>query len=364
MSLRAGARAVHSCFRRVERCADKATGAAGPFFVLIAATLLPICFVTFFEVVFPHRFLQPDTWFLTTLFGLLWCLYIVYSITFHYIMAIAIPPGSPSDRQPVQHRFPPTGQLVRSFSRLFRVTPLPPRALDAQPDAKRSEDLALARLVTTAPRYCKRCPRDRHGRMPTKPERAHHCKISGTCVLKFDHYCPWINGPVGLHNERYFTLFMVYLAVGLGCVVVWAWKPMLRSVFDHRTPWPHYTPRACTLMLWILAVALGLAIVIMALWQLWSIGRGETSVEANDNDFYRSLAKARGHVYINPFDLGWRNNLRFFFGIGPNRPLYTIWLPRPYPPACDGWTWPKRAGWEANASFLAPEEELTDEEAE
>jgi len=143
--------------------------------------------------------------------------------------------------------------------------------------------------------------------------------------------CPWINGPVGLHNERYFTLFMVYLAVGLGCVVVWAWKPMLRSVFDHRTPWPHYTPRACTLMLWILAVALGLAIVIMALWQLWSIGRGETSVEANDNgapsvacvadraDFYRSLAKARGHVYINPFDLGWRNNLRFFFGIGPNR---------------------------------------------
>ena len=62
---------------------SRLTHQAGPFFVLIAATLLPICFVTFFEVVFPHRFLQPDTWFLTTLFGLLWCLYIVYSITFH-----------------------------------------------------------------------------------------------------------------------------------------------------------------------------------------------------------------------------------------------------------------------------------------
>lgn len=45
-----------------------------------------------------------------------------------------------------------------------------------------------------------------------------------------------------------------------------------------------------------LATVLGLAIFIMSGWHLWSVGKGETSVESQDNVQYRRIAKSRGKV--------------------------------------------------------------------
>ena len=45
-----------------------------------------------------------------------------------------------------------------------------------------------------------------------------------------------------------------------------------------------------------LASVLGFAVLIMFGWHLWSIAQGETSVEAQDNDQYRKIAKSRGRV--------------------------------------------------------------------
>ncbi|KAJ7750903.1 DHHC palmitoyltransferase-domain-containing protein [Mycena metata] len=58
---------------------------------------------------------------------------------------------------------------------------------------------------TTAPllpphRWCKRCS-------IVKPYRAHHCRICGTCILKFDHHCPWIGQCVGARNHKFFLNF-------------------------------------------------------------------------------------------------------------------------------------------------------------
>lgn len=47
---------------------------------------------------------------------------------------------------------------------------------------------------------CERC-----GGVP-KPARARHCKRSNMCVLRFDHYCHFIAGPVGKYNYRAFLL--------------------------------------------------------------------------------------------------------------------------------------------------------------
>ena len=43
-----------------------------------------------------------------------------------------------------------------------------------------------------------------------KPERTHHCKVCGICVLKMDHHCPWLGNCVGYHNMKAFTSFLMY----------------------------------------------------------------------------------------------------------------------------------------------------------
>jgi hypothetical protein len=46
-----------------------------------------------------------------------------------------------------------------------------------------------------------------------KPDRAHFCKMLGRCVLKMDHFCPWLNNCIGFGNHKYFYLFIFYMAV-------------------------------------------------------------------------------------------------------------------------------------------------------
>jgi palmitoyltransferase len=67
---------------------------------------------------------------------------------------------------------------------------------------------------------------------------------------------------------------------------------------------------------------------------------------------------------VNPFDLGVRGNLKEFFNTGRvgRWGWYTVFIPLKIPPASDGWSWPKRPGWENQVLPLA--EELTDEEDE
>jgi palmitoyltransferase len=70
------------------------------------------------------------------------------------------------------------------------------------------------------PRYCKRC-------QAWKPERTHHCSVSGHCVLRMDHYCIWVVNCVGLLNYKHFLLFLWYTFLSsLGAVALLV-QPML-----------------------------------------------------------------------------------------------------------------------------------------
>lgn len=156
---------------------------------------------------------------------------------------------------------------------------------------------------------------------------------------------------------------MSYLSFSCLVVVYTGWHPMLLSL-DHAEDWPHLSPRTFVLLTWILTAAMGFAVGIMALWQAWQILNGETTVETSDNEYYRQFAQTQGRLFVNPYDLGRLNNLAYFFNVRPysTRGWWTVLVPTKVPPASDGWTWEKRAGWEKKVVEFA--EELTDEEDE
>ncbi|CAL3971068.1 unnamed protein product [Diplocarpon coronariae] len=55
------------------------------------------------------------------------------------------------------------------------------------------------------PKWCSSCQN-------WKPDRAHHDSSSGRCIRKMDHFCPWVGGPVGESNMKFFIQFNFYVA--------------------------------------------------------------------------------------------------------------------------------------------------------
>lgn len=75
------------------------------------------------------------------------------------------------------------------------------RAIIDKPDREKHSILNF--FLQGAVRYCEKCA-------CVKPDRAHHCSVCGSCVLKMDHHCPWVNNCVAFNNYKYFVLFLLY----------------------------------------------------------------------------------------------------------------------------------------------------------
>jgi len=53
-----------------------------------------------------------------------------------------------------------------------------------------------------------------------KPARTHHCSVCETCVFQMSHHCPFTNNCVGLENQRFFLLFILYSLLGSGYFLI------------------------------------------------------------------------------------------------------------------------------------------------
>jgi len=56
-----------------------------------------------------------------------------------------------------------------------------------------------------------------------KPPRAHHDKFTGRCIVKLDHYCPFVCNAIGALNHKYFFLFILYtfiVCIAAGIILI------------------------------------------------------------------------------------------------------------------------------------------------
>lgn len=104
-------------------------------------------------------------------------------------------------------------QTVRTTSFYRHTAPLPP-----------------CRSVKTSngqARWCSKC-------QAPKPDRCHHCRQCGRCILKMDHHCPWLMDTcIGLRNYKAFFLFLMYACAFCILIVDTIVRAVLQGLHDH-----------------------------------------------------------------------------------------------------------------------------------
>ncbi|TRM66858.1 DHHC palmitoyltransferase-domain-containing protein [Schizophyllum amplum] len=311
---------VFRCFKTLERLGDKVTGFAGPWFVGLAWLLILYGVLCFLDVVLPTLSAKVIT--------VPICVLLIANVLGNYYWACRIRPGMVGIEQPKRSAW-----LYAKKKR-------------GDPTMRRNFQLTPAKWTG-----CKRCQRNR-------PERAHHCRICGTCVLKYDHH--WINQCVGINNERYFILFMTYLVVASAVFSYAAWDAVLIALGVTLRPFESkVVSQTLFVLIYILAAVLSLCVGVMLAYHLHLVCSGETTVEAMDFAEYR-----KKRFFDNSYHLGWRTNLKLFFNVGAcgEYPWYTLLLPLIVEPYTNGYEWARKPGCERGHLGIEPGEELTDED--
>jgi palmitoyltransferase len=157
-------------------------------------------------------------------------------------------------------------------------------------------------------RWCRECN-------CIKPPRCHHDSITGKCVLDMDHFCPWMANCVGYGNYRYFLLFMIYLFIG--CIYVITIDIMMFYNFNEKVgQGPAYYRNLHDAMVYSFTVcaSAAIAVSILIVWHIYLCCTNQTTIEFYINIENRADAKEEGKEYKNPFDKGWRKNLKRVFG--------------------------------------------------
>lgn len=301
----------------------------GPILMFIVFTLCSIGLVIFYVIMIPRYLSYGWHWFLPNFIFGNWLL---VNTVFNYVMGCRTNPGHPPQ------------------------------------------------IVPEVVSICKRC-------ISPKPPRAHHCSVCKKCVLRMDHHCPWLNNCVGFYNHRYFFLYMVYMMSGclyacflfyplfydnfyVGKEVVfhgvlyplnmayqfWTSKnksytyiAISNGTSVKRTP-PTQSFNQLTLsnqiyhhsVIFVFFLGFGcvIALSILSLWHARLVSRGETSIEVHINKNERKRLKKLGQTYVNPYDFGFVQNWKLFFGLTEGRTFWRhILFPSRHKPPGNGLQW-------------------------
>lgn len=169
----------------------------GPVLIAMAWALFAIFFYVYFVNLLPYVQLSPWAWPGNAITAL--GLWLIFNIVYNHMMAVFTPPGS----VPPNMFVPPNLELIIAQEQQLK---------------------ARGQLPGGWTKYCKTC------RYP-KPERAHHDHVTNQCVLRMDHYCPWIGNTVGLRNYHFFVSFLIYLFIGCVYILVGRWLRVCKWLY-------------------------------------------------------------------------------------------------------------------------------------
>lgn len=190
-----------------------------------------------------------------------------------------------------------------------------PWRYDAQLSQGQIENLQLQEMKKTgARRHCKWC-------LKFKPDRCHHCRPLGCCVLKMDHHCPWVHNTIGFRNHKYFVLLVLYSTVDCWFIVS-TMLPTIEAAVQVETPSPSL---AVVLFAETLAAILGLMVTGFLIFHIWLMLKAMTTIEFCEKQSLRAGYDG------SPYDRGVLGNIRAVLG-----DWTVLWLLPVSPPSGDG----------------------------
>lgn len=87
-------------------------------------------------------------------------------------------------------------------------------------------DSSLKRTISGDGTFCEYC------RM-LRPAKSWHCRKCNVCILKRDHHCTFIARCIGLHNQRYFILFLGYVMTSMAYATYYNYYYVASKFEDH-----------------------------------------------------------------------------------------------------------------------------------
>lgn len=174
----------------------------------------------------------------------------------------------------------------------------PPAAADRLMSEQQRSELTEMLDNRSTPEFCIRC-------WAPRAARSHHCRVTGRCVRRFDHYCPWVGAPIGARNRAAFlgllwnggagAAYAAALAISLTILAPAALHGTRPPTLATGSSWVSGSDvsSALTTEEWlhlffvmVIGIGAGIALLGMACWWTFLAARGYTTPE-----FWRAVRR-------------------------------------------------------------------------